>query len=290
MGRSGDNSGRATASQQPLVSIITVVLNGANTLGRAIESVVAQKFRGFEYIIIDGGSTDGTLEVIRQYESHLACWISEPDRGLYDAMNKGVSLSKGEWVYFLGADDYLLDGFTSAAERLKDDTTVYYGDVYRPVMGRTYDGRFSAYKLACRNICHQSIFYPRCVWEKFSYNLKYPVFADYDLNLRCFADNGLRFEYIPETIAVFSDEGGLSPTRTDSAFEKDKPALIKETFPSWVYAMILGRSCLLKILAVLGLQKAATAIYHFLLKARSVYADGKSRQGAKKALEKSGRL
>ncbi|MFZ5562877.1 MAG: glycosyltransferase family 2 protein [Thermodesulfobacteriota bacterium] len=276
MERTGGNTGRAEKSRQPLISIITVVLNGADTLERAIKSVVAQKFRDLEYIIIDGGSTDGTLDVIRRYAPHLACWTSEPDKGVYDAMNKGVSLSKGRWVYFLGADDYLLDGFTSAAERLKEDTTLYYGDVYRPVMGRTYDGRFSAYKLACRNICHQSIFYPRRVWSRFSYNLKYPVLADYDLNLRCFADEGLRFEYIPETIAVFSDEGGLSPTRTDSAFEKDKPALIREIFPAWIYALMRARSFFLELLAIMGLQRAVMAMYHSLLNVRSVHAAGKT--------------
>ncbi|ABW66335.1 glycosyltransferase family 2 protein [Desulfosudis oleivorans] len=276
MEKADDIAGRGATPQQPLVSIITVVLNGADTLERAIKSVVSQTFRDFEYIIIDGGSTDGTLDIIRRYESHLTCWISEPDKGLYDAMNKGVALSKGEWVYFLGADDYLLDGFTSAAARLKDGTTVYYGNVYRPVADRIYDGRFSFYKLACRNICHQSIFYPRCVWKKFSYNLKYPVFADYDLNLRCFVDDGIQFKYIPDTIAVFTDEGGLSPRQADKAFEKDKLDLIKATFPSRTHMLMLARTGLLKILAVLGLQKTATAIYHFFLKVRLVPAKGRS--------------
>ena len=286
MEKANDTAGRGTTPQQPLVSIITVVLNGADSLERAIKSVVTQKFRDFEYIIIDGGSTDGTLDIIRRYESHLTCWISEPDKGLYDAMNKGLRLSKGKWAYFLGADDYLLDGFSSAAVRLKDDTTLYYGDVYRPAMGRTYDGRFSAYKLACRNICHQSIFYPECVWKKFSYNLKYPVFADYDLNLRCFVDDGIQFKYIPDTIAVFTDEGGLSPTQADKAFEKDKLDLIRATFPSRIHVLMLARTGLLKFLAVVGLQRAFTAVYHFFLKVRVRLVPAKGRSGTVKKDEK----
>lgn len=274
MGRTDDNTGRATASRQPLVSIITVVLNGAGTLDQAIKSVVKQGFKDFEYIIVDGGSADGSIEIIKKYDSQLTCWTSEPDKGIYDAMNKGVALSKGKWVYFLGSDDQLLDGFATAANCLKDAKTLYYGNVYRPVIDRIYDGQFSAYKLACRNICHQSIFYPRAVWARYSYNLKYPVFADYDLNLRCFADDHINFEYIPVTIAVFSDAGGISRTQADSAFEKDKFTLIKEGFPFWIYMLILVRSFLLKMLAAVRLQRVATAIYHSLLKARSDHAKG----------------
>ena len=258
--------------RQPLISIVTVVLNGADTLEGAIKSVVCQKFKGYEYIIVDGGSIDGSIEIIKQYESELTCWISEHDKGVYDAMNKAVSRAMGKWIYFLGADDHLLDGFETAANYLKDEKTLYYGDVYRPVMGRIYDGKFSAYKLACRNICHQGIFYPKYVWDKYSYDLEYPVFADYELNLRCFADIDIKFQYIPLTIAIFSDEGGLSASQCDVSFDKDKLSLIKNTFPFWIYPLILIRSFILKILARLKLQKVSTVIYHYLLRSQRVHS------------------
>jgi len=271
-----DNHCRVATPRQPLISIITVVLNGADTLETAIKSVVCQKIKDFEYIIVDGGSADGSIEIIKQYESKLACWISEHDKGVYDAMNKAVSLARGKWVYFLGADDQLLDGFETAAKYLKDEKTLYYGNVYRPVINRIYDGKFSAYTLACRNICHQSIFYPRCVWDKYTYDLRYPSFADYELNLRCFIDVDIKFEYMPVTIAVFSDEGGLSATQLDVAFEKDKLSLIKDAFPFWIYTSILIRSFVLKILVRLRLQKVSTAIYHYLLGARPVHVKEKN--------------
>ncbi len=251
---------------EPLVSIITVVLNGVQTLEKVIESVLHQNITNFEYIIVDGKSIDGSIEIIRKYESRLTCWISEPDKGIYDAMNKAVSLTRGRWIYFLGADDYLLDGFGTAVDYLSNEKTLYYGNVYRPIINRIYDGKFSAYKLACRNICHQSIFYPRHILEKYSYNLKYPVLADYELNLRCFADSDVIFKYIPVSIAVFSDEGGVSPTQGDITFEKDKLALIKNTFPFWIYLLILIRSFLLRTLNQLKLQKIAVMIYHYLLR------------------------
>lgn len=265
-----NNHGRMPEMQKPLISIITVVLNGAATLERAIKSVVDGEFTNYEYIIIDGGSTDGSIEIIKRYESKLTFWISEHDEGTYDAMNKAVALARGKWAYFLGADDYLLDGFKTVANYLKDEKTIYYGNVYRPAIDRIYDGKFSAYKLACRNICHQSIFYPRYVFDKYAYDLKHPVFADYALNLRCFADVEIGFEYMPATIAVFSDQGGLSSIQVSTAFERDKLSLIKDSFPFWIYVLIFIRSSVLRILTSLKLQKVATLIYHDLLRARTV--------------------
>jgi len=261
---------------QPLVSIITVVLNGAKTLEKAIKSVIHQKFKNYEYIIVDGNSVDGSIEIIKKYESKLACWISEPDKGIYDAMNKAVPLSRGKWIYFLGADDHLLEGFATAVDYLKNEKTLYYGNVYRPIINRIYDGKFSAYKLACRNICHQGIFYPRHIWEKYSYNLKYPILADYELNLRCFADSDIKFEYVPVSIAIFWDEGGVSPTQVDTVFEKDKLALIKNKFPLWIYLLIVIRLFLLTTLNKLRFEKVAVTIYHYLLRIKSNHSKEKS--------------
>src|SRR5690349_21105763 len=137
----------------PLISIVTVVLNAADTLERTIQSVVQQPFRDYEYLILDGGSTDGTLQIVCKYESAIAYWNSEPDSGLYDAMNKGVGIAKGQWIFFLGADDVLVANLADVATELRDADTVYYGDVYMPRRGRIYDGAFSAYKLMFQNIC-----------------------------------------------------------------------------------------------------------------------------------------
>src|SRR5512133_3088942 len=88
---------------RPLISIITVVYNGIKTIEQTIQSVINQPYPNKEYIIIDGGSTDGTVEVIRKYKSDLAYWISERDNGIYDAMNKGIALAKGELIGILNA-------------------------------------------------------------------------------------------------------------------------------------------------------------------------------------------
>jgi glycosyltransferase involved in cell wall biosynthesis len=93
----------------PRISVIPVVYNAVATLEETILSVINQDFDNFEFIIIDGRSTDGTIEIIKKYQDKITLWISEPDKGIYDAMNKGIQNAKGEYVYFLGAEDVLID-------------------------------------------------------------------------------------------------------------------------------------------------------------------------------------
>ena len=106
-GGQGTEVGQQPERPHLLVSVITVVLNGADCLERCIQSVLEQGFREKEHIIIDGGSTDGTLEILRDYSDRIDCWISGPDDGIYDAMNKGIVLSRGKYIKLLNADDML---------------------------------------------------------------------------------------------------------------------------------------------------------------------------------------
>ena len=96
--------------KNPKLSIITVVLNGEKYLEETIKSVLNQQYKNFEYIIIDGGSTDGTLEIIKRYNDELEYWISEKDKGIYDAFNKGMILAKGDYVGIVNSDDVYVDG------------------------------------------------------------------------------------------------------------------------------------------------------------------------------------
>ena len=123
---------QSTLNSQPRISIITTTLNAEATIEATILSVATQSYRNFEHIIIDGGSTDRTLELIRQHANKLSYWVSEPDSGIYDAMNKGISRSTGDWLYFLGADDILLNCLHRVVPALTDAHTIYYGDVYMP--------------------------------------------------------------------------------------------------------------------------------------------------------------
>lgn len=216
-------------SPWPRISIVTPSYNQGQFIEETIRSALLQGYPNLEYIIIDGGSTDNSVEIIKKYESWLAYWVSEKDRGVYDAMNKAIKYATGDWLYFLGADDILVNCLHKVSSFLRRKDTIYYGDVYLPHKNKTYAGQFRWHTLVSKNINHQSIFYPRQVFECCSYNLKYSVYADYDLNLRCWGDGRFVFRYMPILVAIHHD-GGLSHQKTDEAFERDKPALVQKYF------------------------------------------------------------
>ncbi len=116
----------------PLITVITAVFNARKTLEATIQSVLGQTYGSIEYIVIDGGSTDGTLEIIRKYEHDIGYWLSEPDKGVYDAMNKGILASTGSWLNFLNANDVFADQSTVediAITCLHGDAKFVYSDV-----------------------------------------------------------------------------------------------------------------------------------------------------------------
>jgi glycosyltransferase involved in cell wall biosynthesis len=154
----------------PKISIITVVYNARSAFEKTVQSVICQSFKNKEFIVIDGGSADGTLDIIRQYQAQISIWISEPDNGIYDAMNKGLKYAKGEYVTFLNAGDFYCDDTVLSrlfAENLHEH--VVYGDIFvdsvssKPsVYLRARD--FTLEKLLMYGtgvVCHQAIFVKR---------------------------------------------------------------------------------------------------------------------------------
>jgi glycosyltransferase involved in cell wall biosynthesis len=235
---------------KPLISIITVSYNAAATIEQTILSVVNQDFTDYEYIIVDGGSTDGTVDIIKKYHDKIALWVSEPDKGIYDAMNKGNRLAKGEFIYFIGGDDLLFDELVlnKVSSYLIKERKVYYGNVLFKKRNVIYDGKFNLTKIVTRNISHQSIFYPRGIFEKYSFDTKYKIFADYDLNLKLYGNSSYSFDYISITIALFNDEGASGSNVLDASFEKDRLEIIKSNFPYWVYLYRFFRTKLSKFI------------------------------------------
>ncbi len=226
MTKEGGNRQQSTHQQTglPLVTIITVTKNAADCLERAILSVLEQSYPHIEHIILDGASTDGTVEILERYNDKLAYWRSESDNGVYEAMNKAVTFAKGDWILFLGADDELFPGFSEMAEgHLKKKDRIYYGcSLWKNmVFGFVY----TPYRLARENITHQSIFYPRRVFEKYSYPEKYKVRADYALNMQLWADKEFRWEYIRILVSRYA-AGGLSAQVIDEEFRKDRVSLV----------------------------------------------------------------
>lgn len=221
----------------PLISIIMPTLNSENTIARAMQSLNVQDFLDFELIIIDGKSTDNTINIIESFnvEYDVRVYI-ENDKGIYDAMNKGINLSKGEWLYFLGSDDKLFRStvFLNLAKHLiNSNFDVIYGDVYSDRFKGIYDNEFDAEKLIKKNICHQAIFFKKTVFEIIgTFKIKYVSHADWEHNLRWFFTPKLTHKYVNLTIADYAD-GGFSSRQGDDKFRKLKK--IKLIYYSFSY-------------------------------------------------------
>ena len=196
--REGGSRPRPEGSpDQPLVSIVTVVFNGERTLQATIDSVVAQDYPAIEYIVLDGGSTDGTLDILTRNERHITYWRSEPDRGIYDAMNKGIALARGTLIKLLNADDLL------CPNSVRHAVTAYQngasGGVIRSDMELIdEDGRFIKLMDAARGhkpfggVVHPSWYTDRGVYEQYGLYLPYfRISGDYELFAR------LRMQRVP---------------------------------------------------------------------------------------------
>jgi len=202
---------------RPTITIITVVFNGARTIESTVKSVLSQTYRPIQYLIMDGGSTDGTLKTLEQYPAIE--WYSEPDNGIYDAMNKGILRARGDWIYFLGADDTLWN--EQVLERLFLTPTnchFLYGNVFSVGMKKIYGGEFSMKRLLLRNMSHQAVFYRREVFDLIgNYNLRYKLFADWDFHIRCFFNPNIARQHVNQTIANFAADG-VSSQKEDILF------------------------------------------------------------------------
>jgi glycosyltransferase involved in cell wall biosynthesis len=221
---------------QPLVTIITVTYNSGPGLRRAIESVIGQSYPSIEYIIIDGGSTDGTVECIKEYSEQISYWVSEPDKGIYNAMNKGIDRANGELVYFLNSDDYFFNNqvIGDVVEiYLKEQRTVdvIYGDVMKygkqlGIIGKM--GRCIELKdvQKGRVICHQGIFMKRDLLVEHKFNEKYKIVADYELQVKLLLQRR-RFLYVDMLIAYYSIDGFSSQLESKRATIIEKMDVIK---------------------------------------------------------------
>ncbi len=206
------------------ISVICVTYNAADTLKATIESVLEQTYQHVEFIIVDGASNDGTISIVKQYPSIK--FISESDKGIYDAMNKALNIATGDFVYFIGSDDvfYQNNVIEEIADRINRMDIVYYGNVKFGDTNHIHWGEFDKWKWGITNISHQAIFYPRSVYTKYIYDLKYEIYADHAYNLNLII-NHIEFKYVNIIVAKYNLEG-ISARRRDVEFEKDKLRLV----------------------------------------------------------------
>lgn len=211
-------------------SIILATYNCGRKVESTIESILSQNRNLFELIVIDGASSDDTLEHIKKYAGDLTL-RSEKDAGIYHAFNKGIDGAAGEYLYFIGAGDRLRSGVleiaAAALSSPADAPSFLYGDAFVVDKQIFYGGEFDNVRLGIDNICHQSIFYRRRVFDWVGrYETRYRISADWALNMKCFGDARVGRRHIDCVIVDF-EGGGLSSFAEDAAFNRDFPGLIR---------------------------------------------------------------
>ncbi len=198
---------------RPLISIIIPVRNAEETVANAIESVLSQSYANKELIIIDGKSDDGTLSIIQSYNGRIAYSSSEKDTGVYSAINKGLDHSKGEWIYILGADDYLAN--VEILERVFTNFNSNAKIIFGNVKNEDKENRFVSSlhinsfdsKINWKNTLHQQgVFYKQNVFSSFRFDETLKVLADYDLHLKLHAEDA-KFQAVELTIAHCHAQG-----------------------------------------------------------------------------------
>ena len=202
------------------ITIITVCYNAQELIEKTINSVTMQTYKNTEYIIIDGASSDSTINILEKQKQNIDILVSEPDTGIYNAMNKAIKLSKGDFLIFLNAGDtfYSENTLESVIPYLKKSKAkLFFGDInVMEANGKSWVKSFAntdKITLASNCLCHQAVFYNKKLFEKFEgYDENYKISADHDFNLKAIIKHKYKAKYIPVIISNFQ-MGGFSTNR-----------------------------------------------------------------------------
>lgn len=230
----------------PLISIVTIVLNGDEYLEQTIQSVIHQKDSDLEYILVDGGSTDDSMRIINRYSAYIDYWISEPDNGLYDALNRGISLCRGKFVGAIHSNDFYSSSTIAELKKSIEqnpETSFFYGNLWYLdadrfwIRGREITSTFQMVMFG--DFFHPTNFINRQAYEKKgTYDLSYHIAADYDLAVR-FWKARLHFQYIPKAMAYFR-LGGLSGNLYRNQWQRHQVRVANgEIYPYSLFVMML---------------------------------------------------
>lgn len=220
------------------LSIITINYNNLDGLQRTIDSVVGQSFTNYEWIVIDGGSKDGSRELIERYADHFAYWCSEPDKGIYNAMNKGIEKASGDWFLFLNSGDWLYSNdVLKKVFSVPNDADILYGDVmyhWPDSRGLELDEKpdnLSLYFFYKDTLCHQATFYRKGIFDNHRYNEDLRICADWALYIQLLQE-GYRFKHLPFCVVNFAQDG--ISTHLDEAHLAERQKVFNKYFPDYI--------------------------------------------------------
>jgi len=206
----------------PKFSVVTICYNESNLIADTCESIVSQKYKNFEWIVIDGASTDCTLEILNEYGGAIHHLVSEPDAGIYNAMNKGAALATGDYLIFMNGGDRFAnaDVLDVVAECPSGDIIVGQLEFAGESVVRTFPLQLPAGYLLRHMLPHQATFFHRAIFGRFgSFDESFEIAGDYEFFVRMIEKNKASYRYIPKVLAVFAG-GGMSSSSHQRALRK----------------------------------------------------------------------
>ena len=220
------------------ITIITVNFNNLEGLKKTAESVLSQTYKDFEFIIVDGGSRDGSKEYIEEISDNVTLWVSEPDSGIYNAMNKGIKMAKGDYICFLNSGDIFFDENTlnSVANQVDGEVGIYYGDMIwnekrRRRLIQVPEMLTYPYVLS-HGVNHQSCFIKRSLFEEFFfYNEEFKIIADWEFLLYVIFKKNILTKHLGITVCIYDATGISSVGKNQRAIYDDRQIVIDRHFP-----------------------------------------------------------
>lgn len=229
----------------PILSIITINYNNAQGLKKTMDSVVNQSFKNFEYIIIDGGSTDNSKQIIEQYQSKVTYWVSEKDKGIYNAMNKGIQQTKGNYLLFLNSGDYLADD-NVLDNVFKSNITadIAYGNMLIEHSNGAIEQGYMPDKITFKQMIVDTLWHPvsfikKSLFDKYGlYNEELKIVSDYDFFFKTIIMNSVSTQHIGLTISVYNLNGLSSLPENKVKEHTERKKVITSYLPSLIVEFI----------------------------------------------------
>ncbi len=221
---------------KPLISIITINYNNAKGLERTIQSIVQQTFSDFEYIVIDGGSTDASVDVIKKYANEISYWVSEPDKGIYNAMNKGVAKAQGEYLLFINSGDELENNksLEKVSSHLDGKDIVYFDLILQLPTSRqakTYPDEITFRYMLYETLPHPASFIKKELFTQTGlYDERMKICSDWKFFILALCKHNVSYKHISETFSVFYLDGISSQQSNQELIEKEKQSVLQEYF------------------------------------------------------------
>ncbi|WP_061206520.1 glycosyltransferase family 2 protein [Leptospira santarosai] len=258
--------------KKPKISIITINLNNREGLRKTLESIRSQTYGNYELVIIDGGSTDGSFEDLKSNEDLIHRYVSEKDKGIYNAQNKGITLSKGEYLIFLNSGDILLQKSVlfEISKFLEQKTDLVYGDILIDLKNdgfseRKYPDRLGYFYWSIKSLCHQAVFIRKSLFEQYGYyDEEYRFAADFEFFHRFWFQKSIIIKHAPVFVTLYDFGGVSAQPKNRKQIAEEYRKIKRKYFPFWAYLIYRINSYLFEKLINTLFGKVLFKIYKFI--------------------------